>query len=710
MTRPSARRTAKTLLLAAALAHGGCTVNPAILNDDTSRRVRTIELEDPPRSDAAPPPAPVIETDAATAAPLTPPKLEEPKPAVALPEAKVAPAPGRAELALTDVRVAALRNNLDIEVEQVRPAIARETRLEAEARFQATGFARYERAAIDQPSVGNARPGNRLRSDDAELGISLPLRTGGTATVSVPLTRSDPRIDGIDEVFDSAAAFSITQPLLRGAGVAVNTAPIAIARLGERQQDSRTKLAILNVLANAERSYWDLYAAARGAAVRLEQYERARTQSRQAIRLAEEGVVPSIEVTRARAGVARRVEDIITAENQRRLTERELKRVMNEAGMPVDSGTVLVATTDPDPRELVLDAPRALETAYANRMELLDLELQLAIDQLGVDVARNAKLPALAVDYSFKYLGADTSLSGALDQIGDTRHNGHSVGLTLEVPIGNDARKANFRRAVLQRALTETTTAQQRQFIERQVLDAIDITRTAWQRILAAREETLLAATNYQAEQRQFLAGARTSTDVLIAADFLAEAQLREVRALGAYEVSKVDLAFVTGTLLGSGTVELEPYGSPRASETTASAGARVAAKLAALGVEPADVRDAPATEAPVAPAAPEGSKAAEAAPTSEARNDAPAAEDADADEKAEADADATLGPTTERDTLWSLAREAPRPAGISTADMRAALLRKNPQAFVEGDPERLRRGVRLRLPSGADFAAAGGD
>lgn len=691
-TRHAALQRASRVAVLAGLAllQGGCLRDPPILNPETSARVSAIDLETPPASPAPPPAAaPEVPKDATAAAPLEPPALVETKPPVTLPEAKVAPGPERVELALPDVRQAALHNNLDIEVEQVRPAIARETTKEAEARFEPSGFARYTHSRLDVPLVGNARAPDRTLTDDAELGISLPLQTGGTAQISLPITRTDLRTPGFDDIYDTGAAFSITQPLLRNAGFTANEAPITIARLSERQQDSRTKLAILNVLANAERTYWNLYAAARSVAVRLEQYERAQLQERQAIRLAQEGVLPAIEVTRARAGVARRVEDIITAENLRRQTERELKRVMNRPQLPVGSTTALIATSPPDPRELVLDGRRALDTAYTNRMELLDLELQMAIDSLAVDVAKNQKLPALAFDYSFKYLGAATRFGRAFDQIGDTRHHDQTVGLSLEVPFGNKAREANFSRAVLQRVLTETTNAQQRQFIERQVLDAIDQIHESWQRILAAREETLLAATNYQAEQRQFLAGARTSTDVLQAADFLAEAQLREVSALAAYEISKVDLAFVTGTLLGTGKVELTPYGSrkPAAAAPTAAADQqRVDDKLKALGV--------------AAPAAAPPAIAAQSGPAKEEQEE-PAA-------PASPEAATTLGPTGETDTLWTLARTAPRPDGhTSVTAMMRALVHANPTAFVDGNPEKLRRGVTLKLPSPADFETA---
>lgn len=686
--RPARVRRAASLGMFAILIAGCMGSDPPILGPGTTARVGGIDLETPPVKAATPPALPPTAVSGAQ-------KSTQSRPPVALPEAKVASGPNRIDLALADVREAALHNNLDIDVEQVLPALARENTAEAEARFEPTGFARYLHTKVDIPLVPRVRFADGVETDTAEVGIRVPLQTGGFATINMPVTRTDSGFPGIGDLYESAAGFSLSQPLLRNAGLKVNRAPITVARLNERQQDARTKLAILNVLANADRTYWNLYAAARSVEVRLQQHQRALTQEHQANRLAEEGVVPAIEITRARAGVARRIQDIIRAENVRRLTERELKRVMNRPEVPVGSTTALIALSQPDPRELELDNQRALQTALANRMELLDLELQMAIDSLSVDVARNAKLPSLAVDYSFRYLGAASRYDNSLDQLSDTDFNNQAVGLVLEVPLGNNAREARFRRAILQRVLTETTTAQQRQLIERQVLDTIDRIQEAWQRILAAREETLLAATNYQAEQRQFLAGSRTSTDVLQAADFLADAQLREVDALTAYEIAKIDLAFVTGTLIGSGKVELQPY-APRAS--TASAALpdvpadeqRVAQKLTALGVTPPAPQAAAevVSNTPPVGATPEPHAGVE--PTPDPR-----------------EASASIGPVTETDTLWAIA-SAHRPSSdVTVTEMMDALVRTNPAAFVEQDPARMRRGAMLRLPNPEAFKAS---
>lgn len=69
----------------------------------------------------------------------------------------------------------------------------------------------------------------------------------------------------------------------------------------------------------------------------------------------------------------------------------------------------------------------------------------------------------------------------------------------------------------------------------------------------------LAAARTYEAEQRQFDAGSRTSTDVLDAAARLADAQSSEIRAIADYQIAQVDLAFATGTVLGQGQVEFSP-------------------------------------------------------------------------------------------------------------------------------------------------------
>jgi outer membrane protein TolC len=192
-------------------------------------------------------------------------------------------------------------------------------------------------------------------------------------------------------------------------------------------------------------------------------------------------------------------------------------------------------------------------------MEMLELEIQLAIDASTIEFRRNQKLPLVLLDYTYNFNGLGGSYRDAIDQVRDTNFADWSVGLSAELPLGNEAAEASFNRALIQRVQRLATREQRAQAIREEVYNALDQLDQSWQRILAARQSVMLAARTYEAEQRQFDVGARTSTDVLDAATTLADAQSTEIRALTDYQVAKIDLAFATGTLLGYGKIIWEP-------------------------------------------------------------------------------------------------------------------------------------------------------
>lgn len=66
----------------------------------------------------------------------------------------------------------------------------------------------------------------------------------------------------------------------------------------------------------------------------------------------------------------------------------------------------------------------------------------------------------------------------------------------------------------------------------------------------------------------------------------------------------------------------------------------------------------------------------------------------------------AEIGPVGSGETLWSLASIHRPDASISIQQMMLALLRENPDAFAEGNVNRLRRGAVLRLPDAAALNA----
>jgi outer membrane protein TolC len=184
-------------------------------------------------------------------------------------------------------------------------------------------------------------------------------------------------------------------------------------------------------------------------------------------------------------------------------------------------------------------------------MELVVLELELAIDREVIAQRRNALLPGLDLQTVYSRHGGAGGLAGAMERLDNRAEDDALVSLELDVPLGNERAQAQLRRSRLERLGRLIDQKDTEQAIRQDVYDALDRFDENWRQIVVARRGVVVAAENYRAEQQQFGLGLRTSIDVLDAAARLAEAQVSEIRAIADYEIAKVDLAVATGTLLG---------------------------------------------------------------------------------------------------------------------------------------------------------------
>jgi outer membrane protein TolC len=396
----------------------------------------------------------------------------------------------------------------------------------------------------------------------ADLGVRVPLRTGGTVTFNMIDTRSkmDTEIYSIfNPSYSSDFSASISQPLLRNAGKRVNTYAIRIAEYDEQITDARTKLEVIRIIADVDRVYWRLYAARRALELRKKQYDLSEALYEQAGRFVAAGDKPQIEITRTEAGVAQQLEAIIQAENAVRDRERDLKRALNKAGLGMQTETVLIPATEPDPVHYELEKGNLLKVAMSNRMEMLELELQIAKDFATIDYMRNQMLPLVTMDYRYNVNGLGGTREDSFDLLFEKRFEDHQVGLQLLVPLGNEAAKSHLREALYQRMQRLASRDSREALIELEVLNAIDKLEANWQRILASRQRTILDSRLFDAEKRQFELGLGTSTDVLDAQTTYADAYRAEILALVEYQIALVDLAYATGTLLGAAKVRWEP-------------------------------------------------------------------------------------------------------------------------------------------------------
>lgn len=487
-----------------------------------------------------------------------PPKKAEQK----TPSEANAAAPAWLELSLEQVRAMTLANNLDLKVQLVEPSIAAAQVSEEEAKFESAFFSDLSLSKTNQPAASDVNIiGSNVDRTSMDLGVQVPLRTGGTVTFDLAEQRTETNFlrTTFNPYFTTRASLSVSQELLRGAGKRANTHSIRITEYQRQITDAQTKLEVIRVLADADRTYWRLYAARRELEVRKQEYDSAQAQLEQTKRMVASGEKPQVEILRSQAGAAERLEAIIKAENDLRDRERELKQILNQAGLRMDTPTTVVPMTEPDPVRYELDRPRLVAAAIENRMEMLELQLQIAQDISTVDFYKNQALPLVTLNYTYNISGLGQVSSDAYDMLYDKHFEDHILGLRLLVPLGNKAAKSRLRQAFYRQRQRLSSADNRRTLIEMDVLGAIDQMEANWQSILASRQNAILAGRLYEAEKRQYELGLRTSTDVLDQQAKFANAQSAEILALAEYQIAQVDLAYATGTLLGAAKIRFEP-------------------------------------------------------------------------------------------------------------------------------------------------------
>ncbi|MDB5319465.1 MAG: hypothetical protein JWN40_1096 [Phycisphaerales bacterium] len=497
--------------------------------------------------------------DASTTRPTTQPVVTT-VPSTRRADELLPPPPADIGITIEECRQLALANNLDLKVELFNPTIAKESISEERARFESLFTASTNYTITDQATASSLE-NSQSKGLSTNLGVTVPLRTGGTLQFSLPVNRFETNnsFSTLNPAYTSDFNASISQPLLRGAGLDVNAHGIRIATYNYQSTQARTKLQVISVLADVDRIYWRVYAARQELRVRKKEYDLAVAQLERARRQAKAGMLAEVDVVRAESGVADKLEGLITSETALRDRQRELKQIINRPDLGLGTPTIIIPTSAPNALHYPLDVPLLIRRAHDQRMELLETEIQIAAETDNVAFARNLLLPVVNLEYQYNISGLGKTVSDSFSTLRSTRFQGHTVGLTVQVPIGNEAARSQLRRALATRLQTIATKDQRSLLIEREILHAADELEANWQRILAAQRRVILAARVVDVETRQFEQQLRTSTDVLDAQTRLANAQSAEISAITEYQIAQIDIAFATGTLLGRAGVAWQP-------------------------------------------------------------------------------------------------------------------------------------------------------
>lgn len=478
------------------------------------------------------------------------------------------------QFTLADLRIKALKNNLSIKVAKVSPKIAATEVRREEAKFDQIFYvyARYgenddplqtsdyvgfnsENPSLNNQQVKLSTLAQENKSLDVEAGIKVPLRTGGTIVLSAPLSNKKiSRNSGQfnSDTYQSAMRFSFSQPLLRNAGREINEASISIANLEQQGTTLNTRLQSIRIIAMVDKAYWQLYESWGELDIRRQQYEYAQQNLQMVKKRVAEGLTARVEISRSEIGVADRFEALIIAETNLKRANRQLQFLLNDISDNPSLEAIFLPTTPPNLVKYDIDRKKLMSDALGGRIELLTQELKLSADLASINYLENQTLPLFTVDYQYGALSNTfDSFESTYNGMFNSDFNDWYLGFKFELPISNEVNKSRLDRAIQQRNQRFTTKALQELTIKKEIYNAVDQIEQNWQRILAARQQVLIAGINYEAELKQFNEGIRTMTEVLETLTRLGEAQIKEIKAIGDYQIALVDTAYATGTLLG---------------------------------------------------------------------------------------------------------------------------------------------------------------
>lgn len=457
----------------------------------------------------------------------------------------------------------AVKNNLDIQIARLLPAVSQTQITQAEAAFDAVLFGSADLQRLDQPrptpSPGGAflgqKPYQQTDIDSLTTGIRKKLTTGGEIRAQTVLSRTwlNPTSYAVDEYYNAALELSLVQPLLRGFGQDVNRAMILLSHSAHRQALHDLRANLLALLANVEQAYWRLFLARQRLLIQERLLERT-IDDYNRIRQREGFDVNPVRKTEAGSFVELRRAEVIRARQEVRNASDALKRLINSPDLPLSGETLILPQDEPADTPITFNLLDALTTALENRPELQKALAQIDDAAVRQRLADNARLPLLNLAATLRYAGLSSSEGRAYDRLTDADFIDYLLSLQFELPLGNRAAEAAWQQRLLERQAAVLAYQRQLHDVVLEVKQAIRDLLTAYELIGAARAARRAAADNLRAIERQEEAGVALTPEFLLdlklnSQSRLAEAETQEIAALAQYNAAVANFYRAIGTL-----------------------------------------------------------------------------------------------------------------------------------------------------------------
>jgi len=481
----------------------------------------------------------------------------------------------------------ALKNNLQIAIERINPALSRQRVEQAKSVFDPVASLTLSKdRSVRQVGSALALPAqNELENLNMDAGISGKWITGTETELHFTGSRNKTNsvFAGLNPSYSSELILSLTQPLLKDFGISANTAALRIAANNETISRDRFADQVMEVLYHVESAYWELVYAKDALLVEEASLKRAEDFLKLTKGKVDVGLLPKVEILQAEAERAAREEGVISAQDAFQDAEDLLRRLLNLSEKEAYWEIHLVPTDSPRVESVESDLSRELQEGLKHRPDLNQAKMDLKNRKIRFRYSRNQLLPRVDLIGSLGLSGlagtaqaqqdfqdpSKTVLSpfsgnynDSLNELKSGSNYSYSLGLQVTYPLGNRNAKSEMVLAELEKRKALFGLKDLENRVIQEVREAYRQIRTNRKRIAATEAARKLAGERLKSETRRFDLGMSTSHDVLEYQEKFALAQRRELRARIDYQSARVHLEQVKGTLLDDKGIVLESAGS----------------------------------------------------------------------------------------------------------------------------------------------------
>ncbi len=338
---------------------------------------------------------------------------------------------------------------------------------------------------------------------------------------------------------------SLSQPLLRGAGLDVNLAALRQSRRTARLQELNEEATLADTVAQVIGAYRDLLQAQSMIALSRQSLERMEAMLVNHEALVEAGRMAPADIIQTRANLASMRLSQLDSERRVTVAQRNLLQLL-----ALDPRQNVQVIEDVTVERVMLNADDAVAAAFALRRDYQGHRLELERLEEERRIARNNRLWDLSLVAGFnRYDDHGNGFAPREDR---------RIGLQLDIPIADFSGRRGVMSADTAAHIGNLAHDELRERIEGQVRDAVANVESMWRQVEAADISLGLAKNALEIQQERLQAGRSTTFEVLAMEASVRNAEAQVLSARINYLSALTALDQQTGRTLQTWQISLQ--------------------------------------------------------------------------------------------------------------------------------------------------------